>query len=135
MKKEAKLLLNKGIESLTLAIEHFNRPYDIGRTSATLMMLDHSFEMLLKAAIIERGGRIREPRAKQTIGFDKCVRKAISDAEISFMTEEQALTIQAINDLRDAAQHYLLTISEQQLLIHAQAGITLFRDLGRSLRM
>ena len=45
------------------------------------------------------------------------------------MTEEQALTLQTINGLRDAAQHHLLDISEAQLYIHIQSGVTLFHDL------
>lgn len=132
MKKEAKLLLGKGIDSLTLAIEHFNRPSDMGRVTTTLLLLDHSFEMLLKAAIVHKGGKIREQRATQTIGFDTCIRKALSEKGVRFLSKEQALTLQAINGFRDAAQHYLLTMSEQHFYIHAQAGVTLFRDLCRT---
>lgn len=85
--------------------------------------------MLLKAAILHRGGKIRERYAKQTFGFDACIRKALSDGKLKFLTEEQALTLQIINSLRDAAQHHLVDISEQQLYLHAQSGLTLFRDL------
>ena len=129
MKREATLLLKKATESLILAIEHFNRPIDRGRVSAVLILLDHAFEMLLKAAILHRGGRIREPRKRETIGFDSCVRKGVSDASIRYLTEEQAITLQTINGLRDAAQHHLIDISEQQLYIHAQSGVTLFGDI------
>ena len=129
MKKEARLLLNKAIDSLIISIEHFNRPYDRGRVTAVLIMLDHAFEMLLKAAILHRGERIREKRAPQTIGFDACVRKALSNNKIKFLTEEQALQLQAINGLRDAAQHHLLDISEQHLYMQTQGGLTLFRDI------
>ena len=115
MKREARLLLKKACESLTLSIEFFNRPHDLGRADTTLILLDHSFEMLLKASIIHRGGRIREKRAKETMGFDKCVRCALSDGAIRFLNEEQALTLQLINSLRDAAQHHLLDISESTL--------------------
>lgn len=129
MKREVRLLREKAIDSLILAIEHFNRPYDRGRASSVLILLDHSFEMLLKASILHRGGRIREPRAKQTVGFDACVRKALSDASVKFLSEEQALSLQAVNALRDAAQHHLLDVPEQQLYLHAQVGVTLFRDI------
>lgn len=132
MKREARLLLQKACDSLVLSIESFNRPYDRGRVSSSLILLDHAFEMLLKASIVHRGGRIREKRAKETIGFDACVRRGLSDGKIRFLTEEQALLLQTINGLRDAAQHYLLEISEPQLYLHAQAGVTLFRDLLRS---
>lgn len=129
MRKEVRLLRGKALDSLVLAVEMFNRPSDRGRPDAVLISLDHSFEMLLKSALVHRGGRIREPRAKQTIGFDACVRRALSDGDVRFLGTEQALTLQTINALRDAAQHYLLEISEQQLYLHAQAGVTLFSDI------
>ncbi|NIA10122.1 MAG: hypothetical protein GWP10_10470 [Nitrospiraceae bacterium] len=129
MKKEARLLLDKAIDSLIIGIEHFNRPSDRGRVSTVLIMLDHAFEMLLKAAILHRGGRIREKRMPQTIGFDACVRKALSNGKIKFLTEEQALQLQAINGFRDAAQHHLLDISEQHLYMQTQGGLTIFRDI------
>ncbi len=132
MKREAKLLLAKASDSLVLSIELFNRPHDRGRISATLIQLDHAFEMLLKAAIVHRGGRIREKRAKETIGFDACVRRSLSDGAIKYLKEEQALLLQTINGLRDAAQHHLLDISEGQLYVHVQSGVTLFRDLLKS---
>jgi hypothetical protein len=132
MKREARLLLEKGCDSLLLSIELFNRPNDRGRVTGTLIQLDHSFEMLLKAAIVHRGGRIREKRAKETIGFDACVRRGLSDGRIKFLKDEQALTLQTINGLRDAAQHHLLDISEGQLYLHEQSGVTLFRDLLKS---
>ena len=132
MKREPKLLIAKACDSLVLSIELFNRPNDRGRVSSTLIQLDHAFEMLLKAAILHRGGRIRENRAKETIGFDACVRRALSDGRIKFLSDEQALVLQTINGLRDAAQHHLLDISEGQLYVHVQSGVTLFRDLLKS---
>jgi len=130
MKKEARFLLDKALEGLLLAIEHFNRPFDTGRTTAVLILLDHAFEMLLKAAILHRRGRIRPRRAKQSIGFDACVRKALSEPNVKFLTEEQALTLRAINGLRDAAQHHILDVCEALLYMHAQAGVTLFKDIA-----
>lgn len=132
MKREVRLLLGKSLDSLLLSVEHFNRPHDRGRATAVLMLSDHAFEMLLKAGIVHRGGKIREPENSQTIGFDTCVRKAFSDGKVKFLSEEQTLTLQAINGLRDAAQHHLVDISEQQLYFHAQSGLTPFRDLLRS---
>lgn len=129
MRKEVKHLYNKAINSLTLSIELFNRPYDFGRIHGVLIFLDHSFEMLLKAAILNKGGKIREKRAKETIGFSACIRKSFSDGRIKFLNEEDVLTLQTINGFRDAAQHYTLEISEQLFYIQAQAGLTLFRDI------
>ena len=119
MKKEAKLLLGRGTDSLVLAVEYFNRPWDCARAETVLICLDRSFEMLLKAAILHKGGRIRERKAKQTIGFAHCVRKCLSDAGVACLSREQALAMQIINSLRDAAQHYLLEITEEELYLHA----------------
>ncbi|WP_154859632.1 DUF3644 domain-containing protein [Cyclobacterium xiamenense] len=129
MKKEVKHLYSKAVDSLVLSIELFNRPNDTARVHGVLIMMDHSFEMLLKASILHKGGKIKERRATQTIGFESCVRKAFSDGEIKFLTEDEVLTLQSLNGLRDAAQHYTLEISEQHLYFQAQSGLTLFRDI------
>ncbi|MGH7485104.1 MAG: DUF3644 domain-containing protein, partial [bacterium] len=131
MKKEARLLKAKGLSSLMLGVGHFNGLNDTGRTDAVLMHLDHAFEMLLKAAILHRGGRIRDRGQKNTIGFDACVRRGLSDGDIKFLSDDQVLMLQTINGLRDAAQHHLVDVSEGHLYLHAQAGFTLFRDLLR----
>jgi len=132
MRREARLLLEKALDSVLLSVELFNRPHDRGRVSSVLIHLDHAFEMMLKAAILHQGGKIREKSERETIGFDACVRRGLSDGRIKFLTDEQALTLQTINGLRDAAQHHLLDISEGQLYVHEQSGVTLFRDLLKS---
>ncbi len=131
MRKEAKHLYKKAIDSLTLSIELFNRPNDCGRIHGVLIFMDHSFEMLLKASIIHKGGKIKEKGAKETIGFSACVRKGFSDNTIKFLSDTDVLTLQTINGLRDAAQHYTLEMSEQYLYFQAQAGLTLFRDIAK----
>ena len=88
MIKEVKLLKTKSINSLILSIEHFNSAFDVGRVETTLMLVDHSFEMLLKASILHKGGSIREKGAAQTIGFDACLRRGLSDGKIKFLDEE-----------------------------------------------
>jgi len=126
MKKEAKTLLDKAIDSLILAVEHFNSPWDCGRRDAVLILLDHSFEMLLKAALVNKNQKIKEKRKNETYGFDKCVRVAIAN---KIITEDQALILQPINALRDAAQHYILELSEHHFYFHSQSGLTLFKDI------
>lgn len=72
-------------------MEHFNRPSDRGRVEAVLIFLNHSFEMLLKASLLHKGASIREKGASQTIGFDACVRRALTTAKVKFLDNEQAL--------------------------------------------
>lgn len=64
MRKEVRQLREKAVNGLVLSIDHFNRPWDRGRTEAVLILLDHAFEMLLKASIRHRSGKIRKPREK-----------------------------------------------------------------------
>lgn len=132
MKKQAKLLFEKAVDSLILSINHFNSPWDRGRKEAVLILLDRAFELLLKSIILHKGGKIREPYAKETIGHEKCVRKCITHKKVKCLTKEQGLTIQIINSFRDAAQHDIVEVSEQELYIYSQAGVTLFRDMLRN---
>ena len=88
MQREAKILLKKAVDSLILAIEHCNRPHGISREEAVLILLDRSFELLLKAVLVHKKRSIREKNANQTIGFDKCVRKCLSDGKVRCLTEE-----------------------------------------------
>lgn len=129
MKKQPKILFEKSLDSLVLSIEHFNRPWDRGRHEAVLILLDRSFELLLKSIILHKGGKIREPYEKETIGFEKCVRKCITDNQVKCLSEEEGLTIQIINSFRDAAQHDVVVLSEQELYMYSQAGVTLYKDL------
>ena len=129
MKRESKYLLTKAVDSLVLSVEHYNRPSDRGRVHTVLILLDHAFEMFLKAAIIHRGGKIRKAGQNQTITIKACFGKATSEKGVQFLTQEQGIQLRTLNGLRDAAQHYLLDLSEQHLYIHVQAGFTLFRDI------
>lgn len=130
MKKEVRLLKSKAEESLVLSVDHFNRVEDLGRPEAVLVLMDRGLELLLKASLVHVGSKIRDRRDANTIGFDPCVRRAYS-GENKFLDDNQVIGLQAINGLRDAAQHYLLDISEEQLYLHAMGGVTLFRDIVR----
>ena len=140
MRKEARTLHGKAVDSLVIAVDHFNRAWDRGRTEAVLIMLDRAFELVLKAIIIHKGGEIREKRMDgMTIGFDLCLRKCLSDARLKCLSEEEVVALQAMNTLRDAAQHHMIEVSEELLYVHAESAITLFgrlvhEVLGKPLR-
>jgi hypothetical protein len=139
MRREVRRLKAKAVESLVLSIELFNRPHAGGRTDGVLLHADHAFEMLLKAVIRHRGGEIRKPGEAHTLGFKECLSRCLTVADLKCLTPEQAITLQALNGWRDAAQHYLLDLSEQQLYLASQSAVTLFDDIlgdvfGESLR-
>lgn len=129
MRREAKHLLGRAVDSLVLAIEHFNRPHDRGRPEAVLILADHANELLLKAAILHRGGRIRKRREPITLGFEGCINACLLDPKVKFLKNEEADTLRILNGLRDGAQHHFIIVSEQQLYTVIQAAVTLFDDL------
>ena len=129
MRREVRQLKRKAVESLVLSIELFNRPHEEGRAEAVLIHADRAFEMLLKAVIRHRGGEILKPHEPNTIGMPQCVDKCLSDAALRCLTPDDAVTLHALNGWRDAAQHYLVAVSEQQLYLACQASVTLFEDV------
>lgn len=131
MKKEVKTLHSKAVDSLVVAIDHFNRAWDRGRAETALIMLDRAFELLLKSIIIHRNGDIRDKNKNgTTIGFDACLRKCLSDTKLKCLSEDDVVALQSLNTLRDAAQHHIIEMSEEHLYIYAQSGTTLFSRLS-----
>ena len=133
MRKEARYLLDRSIDSIVVGIDHFNRLWDRGRTEAVLIFLDRAFELLLKAIIIERGGLISDKADRSlSIGSSECLRKCVSNENYRCLTNEQGITIQNLNLLRDAAQHYIVSISEGQLYVYAQSALSIYLGLLKS---
>jgi hypothetical protein len=96
--------------------------------------MDRAFELLLKAITVHRAGgsAIRDKQKEgMTIGFDLCLRKCLSDADLKCLSEDEVVALQSLNTLRDAAQHYMVELSEEHLYIYAQAALTLFGRLTR----
>jgi hypothetical protein len=129
MKREVRSLLDKCFDGLLLAVELFNRPDETARAAGVLIILDHSVEMLLKAAIVHQDGRILDAATGNTIGCDACIRRATSSEGVRCLDREQATVLMNLNGQRDAAQHYLNEITEQQLYVYTQATITVVRDV------
>jgi hypothetical protein len=127
LRRDTRRFKRRAINSLLLAIEMFNRPHEAGRTEAVLMLLQHAFEMCLKAAIYEKRRAISDSRASISFGFDKCLGIARSDLRI--LNEEQAQTLSILDGLRDCATHNLIDITEQALYVHTQAAVTLFNQV------
>lgn len=127
LKKNVAPLLENGIDSLTLAIELFNRPTEVGRIHAVLIMLQHSFEMLLKACILQRTGSIHDREERYTYGFDRCL--TVASEQLKIITSDERATLSILDAQRDQAAHYYVEMSEDILYVHAQSGVTLFNEL------
>lgn len=120
------MLKAKALASLRRAASAFNDFDDDGRTSAVLLHLQHAFEMLLKAGLIQHNVKVFDKRDGRAIGFEKCVNLGTQHLGL---TDAEAGTARAIDALRDDEQHWLTECSEGLLYVHVRAAITLFDDL------
>jgi hypothetical protein len=122
--------VQRAVNSALLAIELFNRPSETCRSDAVLILLQHSFEMLLKAAIYEHRGSVFDSDDNFTYKFDKCL--GIAKSDLNILNDDDATTLNILNDLRDCSTHYLLDLTEQALYLHTQTSITLFDQVLNS---
>lgn len=122
-------LLSQSVDSLTLGVDQFNRTAERGRQASVVMFLDHACELLLKAALLQRGCDIRDGDTGYTFSSETCLNKATDDAAVKFLAEDERTTMRVLNALRDQAQHYLVDVSEPVLYTVAQSTLTLFGDL------
>ncbi|MEV6207410.1 DUF3644 domain-containing protein [Kitasatospora sp. NPDC051914] len=128
LKQEARILKKKAISSLVSATEAFNSPHDDGRETKVLLHLQHAFEMLLKAALVQGKVDVFDPTLGRSLGFETCIKKAMQHSKIK-LNAADAGTLRAIDAMRDDEQHWFNQVPEQLLYLHARAGVTLFDDL------
>lgn len=122
------------VNSFRLAVELFNRPYDEGRVESVLIQLNHSFEMLLKGAILEQGGEIRgEDGDGNTYGFEKCVNLCRygdrDDESLRCISESEGAVLHTLNHQRDFAEHEQVQINEGQLYLQSRQCIDIFEKI------
>lgn len=127
LRRETKHFKQQAVGSLTLAIELFNRPHNTCRTETVLILLQHAFEMLLKAVIYEKRHTVHEPRSSMTYRFDKCL--AITRSDLGILTDDMVFALTILDGCRDCAMHHLIEMSEQNLYLHSQAAVTMFDDI------
>lgn len=128
LRNEARHLSTKAINSITNAVTAFNSPHEDGRLTAVLLQMQHAFEMLLKAGLVQHRVRVMDPESGRSIGFERCLHEARALPAIS-LTEDEAGTLRAIDALRDDEQHWYAIVDEGLLYLHARAAVTLFDDL------
>ncbi len=128
LRQEARVLRVKALSSLTVATAAFNSPHEEGRITQVLLSLQHAFEMLLKAALVQSGVTVFDQKLGRSLGFEACVKLASNSTTIK-LSEADAGTLRAIDAMRDDEQHWFNEVSEQVLYLHARAGITLFDEV------
>src|SRR5688500_7171172 len=115
MRKSTRLLKGKAISSIRRAAQAFNGLDDDGRTTTTLLHVQHSFEMLMKAALNEKGERLFDSRTGRSIGYARCINLCM---QYCGLREEAAGTLRVVDALRDDEQHFLGGIAEGVLYLH-----------------
>ena len=135
LRREAKSLKAKAISSLKIGLEAFNGFSEDGRTTKTLLHLQHACEMLLKACLVQRQVNIQDPQKGHSVGFKKCLNLA---REHCGFNETQAGVFRAVDSLRDGEQHWLIMVPEDVLFLHARGLVTaideiLAREFGEKL--
>lgn len=129
LRNEARELKRKAISSMRASMTAFNSPHDDGRVTAVLLHLQHSFEMLLKAALVQdRVPQVFDTETGRSIGFARCLHEARSTPRVR-LTDEEAGTLRAVDAMRDDEQHWFTLVDEGLLYLHARAAVTLFDDL------
>lgn len=128
MRATAKTLHGKALSSMRTAMTAFNSPHDDGRPTVVLLHLQHAFEMLLKAALFQRGAKVFDRKSGRSIGFEAAINQSCQLAGFK-VTQDEAGTLRAIDALRDDEQHWFNDVSEGLLYLHARAAVTLFDEL------
>lgn len=126
MKRRTRKLKTTALESLTLAVEMFNRPSPTARAQGVLLNLQHAFEMLFKAILWEREGRIQPPGSGKSYSFKKCLGMLKGRG---LLNEDEAVTAATIDAHRDGVQHQGADVTEERLYLDAMGGLRLFDEL------
>lgn len=110
------------------ALTAFNSPYDDGRPTVVLLHLQHAFEMLLKAALVQGGVKVFDKESGRSISFETALNQC-SQLKGLKVTRDEAGTLRTIDALRDDEQHWFNNVSEGLLYLHSRAAVTLFDEL------
>lgn len=123
--RDAKTLHSKAIASLKIAMMAFNSFDEDGRVCTTLLHLQHSCEMLLKAVLVQKRVQVFDKDTGMSLGFEKCLRLCMQHAGL---TADEAGVMRAVDALRDASQHWFIFVSEELLYMHTRALVTVFDE-------
>ncbi len=126
MRRRSRHLKSSAVESVVLAVEMFNRPATYARAVGVLLPLQHSLEMLFKAAIYEARGKIFPRGGAVSFKFSECT--AILRSNLNLLIDDQVLVAASVDAHRDAVQHHGSALREQLLFVDAMSGLTLFKD-------
>jgi hypothetical protein len=119
--------IDSAIDSLLAASRIFDDPFFPSRQETILMLLNHAFEMLLKAAVLKKTGRLRAKGEKHNYSFAKCL--GICFLKLELFNETSLAGLKIINSLRDAAVHDTLQLNEGILAHFYVMAVIIFHDI------
>ena len=128
LRQSARILKGKALASVRASVIAFNGLDDDGRVTTVLLRMQHAFEMLMKAALNQRGVTVFDKKTGKSIGLDRAINLAQGDAKIKLGDDEAGL-IRTVDAMRDEEQHWYTMVDESILYMHVRAAVTLFDDL------
>lgn len=126
LRREARILKDKAVSSMRRGAGAFNSYDEDGRTTAVLLHVQHAFEMLLKAGLVEQRQRVFDPKDGKSLGLERCLNLSVEHLKLD---STQAGIIRAIDAMRDEEQHWFSAMSEGLLYAHVRAAVTTFDEI------
>ena len=115
-------LVSRSVEAMALAIEIANKVMIHHRTEAFLFLLINSWELLLKAEIIQKNGAIdkifRDSDKSRTIEFIGCLKQNYPNDK-----DPERLGLHRLYDWRNEAAHLFLDFIPGQVMLLAQSAV------------
>ena len=125
-RREYLQLLDAAKAAVELAVDCFNRVRNPYRDESTLILLTNAWELLAKAALVQKHQSIQRGKRGETIGPETAVAR-LKDQRL--IVANQADTIQQIISLRHAAVHHVLPPVPEEIMHHLLFyGCKFFRE-------
>ena len=125
-KRDSNILKQKAVNSLKRASDAFNSSNDEGRVTTVLILLHHSFEMLIKAAFVGNGHQVMDVASGRSWGFERCL--SMAQQHLGLTLEDIGL-LRTLDAMRDDEQHYFTILSEGILHLHCRAAVSIFDSI------
>jgi len=115
IRRESRLLRDKAISSLCGMIDAFDSLDETARSTRVLLLCQHSLEMLLKAAFVQRGRGVFDAKSGRSFTLEMCLGLAQVGTVIR-LSAEDAGAVRVVDRLRNIEQHWIGAVDEHLLL-------------------
>jgi hypothetical protein len=121
-----KLLLDKSLEAMTMAIEIYNKPLVKYRTETSIILIINAWEKALKALILKNSwAKLYDKKTDWYKPFDECL-DCVKSKSTSFL-DDTYQSIKILYDKRCKVIHYHKSMEVLDYMV-IQANILFFRD-------